>query len=273
MPREDYALRQAMRQSRLEKRAERLTKESQAAFKSTDRIASGIPMGQPILVGHHSEGRHRRDLARIDAGMRKGCELAKAAGEAASDAAAVGTGGISSDDPTAIAQLREKLAKCEAFQTEAKRLNALVRAARKAHGDDRDAVAQFLIGKGVGATRARTLATPDFCGRWGIPDYETKNNGAEIRRIKERIADLERLAKVEAAEFKIGDITLARNTEENRIQLIFPGRPAPEIIAELKRSGWRWSPSQKAWQRMISNAAEYDGRRIAEKANSLAPTE
>jgi len=33
-----------------------------------------IPMGQPILVGHHSEGRHRRDLKRIDSGMRKAIE-------------------------------------------------------------------------------------------------------------------------------------------------------------------------------------------------------
>jgi hypothetical protein len=33
-----------------------------------------IPFGQPILVGHHSEKRHRRDLARIDSGMSKGFE-------------------------------------------------------------------------------------------------------------------------------------------------------------------------------------------------------
>ena len=31
-------------------------------------------MGQPILVGHHSEGRHRRDLKRIDNNMRKSVE-------------------------------------------------------------------------------------------------------------------------------------------------------------------------------------------------------
>ena len=33
-----------------------------------------IPMGQPILVGHYSEGRHLRDLARIDTNMRKSWE-------------------------------------------------------------------------------------------------------------------------------------------------------------------------------------------------------
>jgi predicted RNA methylase len=40
-----------------------------------DAIADNIPLGQPILVGHHSEKRARRDAARIENGMRKavGC--------------------------------------------------------------------------------------------------------------------------------------------------------------------------------------------------------
>jgi hypothetical protein len=33
-----------------------------------------IPFGQPILVGHHSEGRARRDQGRIESGMRAGVE-------------------------------------------------------------------------------------------------------------------------------------------------------------------------------------------------------
>lgn len=32
---------------------------------------SGIPLGQPILVGHHSERRHRRHLERIESRVRK----------------------------------------------------------------------------------------------------------------------------------------------------------------------------------------------------------
>jgi hypothetical protein len=31
-------------------------------YKQSHRIVDNIPMGQPILVGHHSENRHRRDL-------------------------------------------------------------------------------------------------------------------------------------------------------------------------------------------------------------------
>ena len=33
-----------------------------------------IPLGQPILVGHHSEKRHRKDLTRIDEHLAKAKE-------------------------------------------------------------------------------------------------------------------------------------------------------------------------------------------------------
>ena len=35
----------------------------------------GIPPGQPILVGHHSEARARRDKKRIDSGMRRAVHM------------------------------------------------------------------------------------------------------------------------------------------------------------------------------------------------------
>ena len=45
--------------------------ESSAAFDEADGIGKTIPMGQPILVGHHSERGHRADLRRIDRNMAK----------------------------------------------------------------------------------------------------------------------------------------------------------------------------------------------------------
>ncbi|GAB3220209.1 DUF3560 domain-containing protein [Spirosoma arcticum] len=38
--------------------------QADAAHKRSHDYVKGIPMGQPILVGHHSEKRHRRDLDR-----------------------------------------------------------------------------------------------------------------------------------------------------------------------------------------------------------------
>ncbi len=39
------------------------------------KIADGIPMGQPILVGHHSQRHAERDAKRIENGMRKAVQL------------------------------------------------------------------------------------------------------------------------------------------------------------------------------------------------------
>ncbi|HLW00065.1 MAG TPA: DUF3560 domain-containing protein [Ktedonobacterales bacterium] len=63
----DYS---AERAERLEERAERHSAEATRRYEASNHIAEGIPLGQPILVGHHSERRHRRDLARIDSHMR-----------------------------------------------------------------------------------------------------------------------------------------------------------------------------------------------------------
>jgi hypothetical protein len=38
-------------------------------------LLTGIPFGQPILVGHHSERRARKDAERIESGMRKAIRM------------------------------------------------------------------------------------------------------------------------------------------------------------------------------------------------------
>jgi hypothetical protein len=43
---------------------------SDESNRASRAAVAGIVPGQPILVGHHSEGRHRRDLARSDRHMR-----------------------------------------------------------------------------------------------------------------------------------------------------------------------------------------------------------
>jgi hypothetical protein len=63
----DYS---AERAERLEARAEKASQKGQVAYNKAHHIGSFIPMGQPILIGHHSEKRHRKDLERIDNGMR-----------------------------------------------------------------------------------------------------------------------------------------------------------------------------------------------------------
>ena len=54
---------------------ERRAAEAERARKAVSEIADNIPLGQPILVGHHSERRARRDAQRIEDGMRKAVRL------------------------------------------------------------------------------------------------------------------------------------------------------------------------------------------------------
>jgi hypothetical protein len=86
---EEYAAKRQARYDRLIAAAERAERESDSARKESDRIASFIPLGQPILVGHHSEGHHRRALETIRNKARKGYELYKQAEEYRSRAASV----------------------------------------------------------------------------------------------------------------------------------------------------------------------------------------
>ncbi len=67
------------RVERMENRAEKAEKESTAAYQRAKQIGDFIPFGQPILVGHHSEKRHRRDLEKIDNSMRKSVEASEKA--------------------------------------------------------------------------------------------------------------------------------------------------------------------------------------------------
>lgn len=237
-----YEERQERRRERLEARADRLRREGTAKINSGMTDLRAIPFGQPILVGHHSENRDRNYRRKAINRVNAGISLQKGAQEAARRAEAVGTAGVSSDDPEAVTKLKEKLAKLEASQ-------AMMVAANKAirKGDD-----ATLTALGFNESQIAKLKAPDFCGRIGFPSYALTNNSANMRRIKERIEQLTKAATRETKERMVGDVRIVENTELNRLQLIFPDKPSEAARAILKSNGFRWSPTEKAWQRHLS---------------------
>ena len=58
---------------------------------------------------------------------------------------------------------------------------------------------------------------------------------------------------------------IIRNKDEMRLQLVFDGKPAEKTREILKSNGFRWAPSQSAWQRLLNDNAEYALRRITDK--------
>ena len=117
----EYEARRAARIERMRRAAERKDREAKARLAEVDKLV-GVMSGQPILVGHHSEKRHRRDVERMDANMRKGLDLSLAADElrrrasAAEDASA-----ISSDDPEAQRKIRDRIAELEQRRADLKK--------------------------------------------------------------------------------------------------------------------------------------------------------
>lgn len=262
-----YEAKQEARRERLHNAADRAEQSAGAYYRKADlrEEASGIPFGQPILVGHHSERRHRNAIARANNAMRRSIEEDKRAKELRAKANAVGTGGISSEDPEAVDKLAAKIAELEADQERMKAANAAIRKHKKGGAQAQVAA---LVALGYAETVAAKLIEPDFCGRVGFPNFMLTNNNANIRRLKARIPQVQAVQAAEEVREQIGAVEYRE--EDARVWLVFPGKPAEAIRAELRGHGFKWSPTRGAWVRQLSNAARYHGRAIAEKAGGAA---
>lgn len=67
-----------------------------------------------------------------------------------------------------------------------------------------------------------------------------------------------------------GGATVVRNHDAGRVQIRFTGKPPAELRERLKREGWRWSPTNEAWQRMNTPASVESARRILSAGQAKA---
>ena len=65
----DYEERKQARIDHYREKAEQARQESRQLYQQSSDMLSGIPLGQPILVDHHSARGHRRLLERADQKM------------------------------------------------------------------------------------------------------------------------------------------------------------------------------------------------------------
>ena len=117
----DYEERQEYKKELYQERAEQAEQRSQAHYKRRNDLASVIPMGQPILIGHHSEKRHRKDLDKIDNEMRKSIQESEKADYYRNKLDNIDNSkAISSDDPKAIEKLEARIEELEKAKVEVK---------------------------------------------------------------------------------------------------------------------------------------------------------
>ena len=92
--------------------------------------------------------------------------------------------------------------------------------------------------------------------RHGIPLIRGNASiNAEIRRVKERIASLEKSKASEDENFDIENGQILVNKEAQRVQIFFDNIPDANTREALKKRSFKWAPSVKAWQRTLTGNA------------------
>lgn len=194
-----YRERREARADRLRDWAEKREAKAVASSAAVRTIADGIPFGQPILVGHHSQRRAERDRERIWSGIARTAEHVKMAErhtERADNIESQLERSIYSDDPDAIPALRERIATLEAQREREKAANAAYR--RIVRGKTPEAQEAALRA----AVAAGTITPEDFTEAatvraiwrrdgWDTPPYSLTNLSANIARNRERLVGLE----------------------------------------------------------------------------------
>lgn len=236
--------RRERKEARLEKRqewaAQREAKATQS-FAAANRTLDGIPFGQPILVGHHSEKRHRRTLEKADNRMRAAVESTEMAKRHISVAGGIQRQldtSIFSDDHDAIEALEERIRHLENTRARMRLINKLYR-----KGD-----APGLAALGLDLKRLRRdVAAVGYS--WVKSPYESYQLSGLSKRIatdRKRIEAI-RQAEVRQAETEAaGGILISRSTDGAYASVQFSEKPARETLNALREAGFWWSGGR--WQ-------------------------
>jgi chromosome segregation ATPase len=250
--------RRARLEARLERRtawAGKATQRSEARLARARGIGDRIAFGQPILVGHHSEGRARADAERIHSNMSKAVEESRLASHHEQRAAGIAAQlerSVFSDDDDAVEALEARIAEREAQVAHRKAVNA---AFKKALGDTparfAALVASGLMSRAEALSIAGTMARNSY--ERPFPSYSLTNLNANIRRDRERIAELQRRqARTQDAQAQ-GGVKLEGVGEYVRVT--FAEKPAREVLEALREAGFRWGAGSWVGERTRLPAA------------------
>lgn len=215
--------------------AQSATAKASQAFATSQVLVAGIPMGQPILVGHHSEKRHRRALDRSWNALGRSVELTHKAEMHESKAANLGAAlerTIFSDDDNAVEAIEQRIAEREAQRETMKARNS-------AYRKRDDTKLTQLTGYGVEWWDAKLADAYPWC-KQPHPAYELQNLGGRITADKKRLEAIKRQnARRDAAAATENGVTIT-NHSNAYTSVTFAEKPDYSIIRALKEAGFRW---------------------------------
>lgn len=169
---------------------------------------------------------------------------------------------ILSGDERAVELLQEKLDGMVEIQEMMKAVNAYYRKEKTLDG------CPNLTQEEIEKLKAEMASSYHWADVPYLP-YLLTNNNANIKRTRDRLESLKKVKEAGSQETECEFCKVVENTEIMRIQLIFDGKPEPQVRDILKSNGFKWAPSQGAWQRQLTNNAKYALKRVLEELKKL----
>jgi hypothetical protein len=250
--------RRTSRAAGLGRKAARLHEESDAAQRQAKRYRPDPP-DQPVLIGHHSERRHRNALRKANAATEKCIRLWREAKETERLAcSAAENAAIRTTDADAIELLTAKKTGLEREREWRKAVNEVWRANGGPKPGDAEGWAA------IAAAMEEPLASFDGIRRmmslpcWmpdpPFPGYSLQNIGANIRRVAARIEEVEKTQTTAARpERRMGTAVVSDNPDYDTVEVRFNGKPAENVLSLLRMHGFRWIRTARCWSRRGRN--------------------
>lgn len=172
---------------------------------------------------------------------------------------------VKSNDSNAIGKLQAKYDGLKAELERGKQMNAYFRKNKT------------LVGfPGVSDEAAKDFdkrnASGDYFAHQPYAAYRLQNGNAELKRLQGRIDSLNAIKTAstsgEDSSSKyptVKGVSVQENAEQMRVQLRFEGKPDEATRTMLKSNGFRWSPSQNAWQRQLTGNGKYAAKQVMQK--------
>ncbi|CEN34467.1 Antirestriction protein (modular protein) [Capnocytophaga cynodegmi] len=169
---------------------------------------------------------------------------------------------ISSTDKHAIEKLEQKLREVEAEKDFIQRAEKAAKEWKK--NNDFGVFAKYNIDD----KNANEIIDNLNRHGWALVGSVTNRN-AEIRRIKQRIEGLKKQSEQENTNIEFDGGKIVFDTQEHRIKILFDEIPSAEVRNALKKRAFKWSPKNKAWQRVYTTDAKYAVDNLFEKDGVL----
>jgi len=106
-------------------------------------------------------------------------------------------------------------------------------------------------------------------GEQQLPSYMLSNSNQNIKAVKDRLEQLERMNKLNDVGYYFNDGEVKFDKEDMRVKIYFDNIPNEETRKELKSHAFKWSPTNKAWQRKLTPDAIYTTKRMFKDIGSL----